>query len=42
MNAALLFTVEPMFSKIALPLLGGTPGEWNTCMLFFQTARLAG
>jgi spermidine synthase len=41
-NAALLFTVEPMFSKMALPLLGGTPGVWNTCMLFFQTALLAG
>src|SRR6476660_998049 len=41
-NAALLFAVEPMFSKMALPLLGGTPGVWNTCMLFFQTALLAG
>jgi hypothetical protein len=41
-NAALLFAVEPMFSKMALPLLGGTPGVWNTCMLFFQTTLLAG
>jgi hypothetical protein len=41
-NAALLFAVEPMFSKMALPLLCGTPGVWNTCMLFFQTALLAG
>src|SRR4051812_5581048 len=41
-NAALLFAVEPMFSKMALPLLGGTPAVWNTCMLFFQTALLAG
>jgi hypothetical protein len=41
-NAALLFTVEPMFSKMALPMPGGTPGVWNTWMLFFQTALLIG
>ena len=41
-NAALLFAVQPMFSKMVLPLLGGTPSVWNTCMLFFQTALLAG
>lgn len=41
-NAALLFTVEPMFSKMVLPLLGGTPAVWNTCMLFFQAMLLAG
>ena len=41
-NAALLFAVQPMFSKMVLPLLGGTPSVWNTCMLFFQTALLGG
>src|SRR5690349_9927484 len=41
-NAALLFAVQPMFSKMVLPSLGGTPAVWNTCMLFFQTALLAG
>jgi len=41
-NAALLFAVQPMFSKMALPLLGGTPAVWNTCMLFFQAALLGG
>jgi spermidine synthase len=41
-NAALLFVVQPMFSKMALPLLGGTPAVWNTCMLFFQAALLGG
>ena len=41
-NAALLFSVQPMFSKMVLPLLGGTPAVWNTCMLFFQTALLGG
>jgi hypothetical protein len=25
-----------------LPMLGGTPAVWNTCMLFFQTALLGG
>jgi hypothetical protein len=42
MNAALLFAVQPMFSKMVLPMLGGTPSVWNTCMLFFQTALLGG
>src|SRR5262249_40980823 len=42
LNAALLFSVQPMFSKMALPLLGGTPAVWNTCMLFFQAALLGG
>lgn len=41
-NAALLFSVQPMFSKMVLPMLGGTPAVWNTCMLFFQTALLIG
>lgn len=41
-NAALLFAVQPMFSKMVLPMLGGTPSVWNTCMLFFQTALLGG
>src|SRR5437868_10604122 len=38
----LLFLVEPMVAKMVLPLLGGTPGVWNTCMVFFQAALLAG
>ena len=42
LNAALLFAVQPMFSKMVLPSLGGTPAVWNTCMMFFQTALLAG
>lgn len=41
-SAALLFTVQPMFAKMALPLLGGTPAVWNTCMVFFQTVLLIG
>ena len=41
-SAFLLFLVQPMFSKMVLPLLGGTPAVWNTCMLFFQAALLGG
>jgi hypothetical protein len=41
-SAALLFLVEPMFAKMALPLLGGSAAVWTTCLLFFQAALLAG
>ena len=42
LGAALLFLVEPMAARMALPRLGGTPAVWNTCMMFFQAALLAG
>ena len=38
----LLFWIEPMFVKMLLPVLGGSPGVWNTAMVFFQAALLAG
>ena len=41
-SAALLFSVEPMFAKKVLPLLGGTPAVWNTCLVFYQTVLLIG
>ncbi|MBW3630133.1 MAG: fused MFS/spermidine synthase [Gemmatimonadetes bacterium] len=41
-SAFLLFLVQPMFGKMVLPLLGGSPSVWNTCMLFFQVALLGG
>ena len=41
-SAFLLFLVQPMIGKMILPLLGGTPAVWNTCMVFFQAALLAG
>jgi hypothetical protein len=41
-NAALLFSIQPMFTKMVLPLLGGTPAVWNTCLLFFQAVLLGG
>src|SRR5207245_11106142 len=31
-----------MIAKMILPLLGGTPAVWNTCMVFFQATLLAG
>src|SRR5947209_15526610 len=42
LSAALLFAVEPMFTKMVLPRLGGTPQVWSVAMVFFQTALLAG
>lgn len=42
LSALLLFVLEPMFGKMALPLLGGSPAVWNTCMLFFQGMLLVG
>jgi len=41
-SATLLFVVQPMFAKMVLPLLGGTPAVWNTCMVFYQATLLAG
>src|SRR5947209_16004666 len=41
-SATLLFVMEPMVGKLLLPLLGGTPAVWNTCMVFFQAVLLAG
>src|SRR5258708_17735930 len=41
-SAFLLFLVQPMIGKLILPLLGGTPEVWNTCMVFFQAMLLAG
>ncbi len=40
--ATLLFWVQPMFARMALPLLGGSPGVWTTAMVFYQAALLAG
>ena len=41
-SAALLFWVQPLIAKMLLPLLGGAPSVWNTCMVFFQASLLAG
>lgn len=41
-SAALVFALEPMIAKMILPQLGGSPAVWNTSMMFFQIALLAG
>jgi hypothetical protein len=41
-SAFLLFWVEPLFARMVLPLLGGSPAVWNTCLMFFQAMLLAG
>lgn len=41
-SAALLFLIQPMFARMILPLLGGSPAVWNTAMVFYQTMLLAG
>lgn len=40
--AFLLFVVQPMATKLVLPVLGGTPAVWNTAMLTFQILLLLG
>jgi hypothetical protein len=41
-SAALLFTVEPMFARMALPAMGGSPAVWNTALVFYQAVLLLG
>lgn len=41
-SSALLFSIQPMIARMLLPLLGGTPAVWNTCMVFFQAVLLCG
>jgi spermidine synthase len=41
-SAALLFAVQPLFARMALPLLGGSPSVWNTALVFYQATLLAG
>lgn len=42
LSAFLLFSIQPLLGKMILPLLGGAPAVWNTAMVFFQAALLAG
>ena len=41
-SALLLFLIQPMFTKMVLPRLGGAPTVWSIAMVFFQAALLAG
>ena len=42
LSAFLLFAVQPMFAKMVLPMLGGSPSVWAISMCFFQAVLLAG
>ncbi|MSO84714.1 MAG: hypothetical protein EXR02_07975 [Rhodospirillales bacterium] len=42
LSALLMFWSQPLIGKMILPLLGGTPMVWTTCMVFFQALLLAG
>ncbi len=41
-SATLLFMVQPLAGKILLPVLGGSPAVWSTCIVFFQAVLLLG
>ena len=41
-SALLLFSLEPMFAKMTLPVLGGSPSVWSVAMVFFQALMFAG
>ncbi|MGE3247380.1 MAG: spermidine synthase [Beijerinckiaceae bacterium] len=42
LSASLMFAVQPMFTKMVLPVLGGSPAVWSVAMVFFQGVLLAG
>jgi len=42
LSAFLLFAIQPLFAKMVLPVLGGSPSVWAVALLFFQAALLAG
>ncbi len=41
-SAFLMFAIQPMFTKMVLPQLGGSPGVWSVAMVFFQGLLLLG
>lgn len=41
-SSILMFLAEPMIAKMLLPILGGAPMVWTTCVAFFQIMLLAG
>ncbi len=42
LGSFLLFLVQPLVARLALPQLGGAPSVWNTAMVFYQAALLLG
>jgi hypothetical protein len=41
-GSLLLFLVQPMVAKMALPQLGGSPAVWNSALVAYQVMLLAG
>lgn len=42
LSAFLLFLIQPILAKLILPWFGGSAAVWTTCLVFYQTALLAG
>ena len=42
LGSFLLFLVQPMIARMALPRLGGAPAVWNSAMLVYQALLLGG
>jgi hypothetical protein len=42
LSAFLLFSVQPLFAKMLLPKLGGSPAVWSVATVVFQCLLLAG
>jgi spermidine synthase len=42
LGSFLLFLVQPMVARMALPRLGGAPAVWNSAMLVYQALLLGG
>ena len=41
-SSFLLFQVQPLVARFALPWFGGAPAVWSVCLLFFQALLLGG
>jgi hypothetical protein len=41
-SALLLFFVQPLYTRMVLPQIGGAAAVWTTAMLFFQTILIGG
>src|SRR5436309_6641998 len=42
LSALLIFAIQPMFTQMVLPKLGGSPSVWSVALAVFQTALFLG
>jgi spermidine synthase len=42
LGSFLLFLIQPMLARMALPVLGGAPAVWTVALAFYQAMLLAG